>query len=417
MIGSVVELTMSDVAFGGEFIGHLAGGEAVFVRGAVLGERLQVLITHRRKRGYLGTIQRVLEPAAGRIEHPWPLGAVNATGAADYGHMNLETQREMKSRMLWRELELAGGTSLVEQVRTARGGDVLVDGVADPDPAAPGWRYRTRIAVDKLPTGVGMNIRQPDGTPRRERVTDLPLAVRDFAELGIFGADWDDAVAPGTHIRLVAPSGGEPLVLAGEQAFHAPGRPAEPRIRETVTYRGTEFAYELAAGGFWQVHTHAPGELVACVVDELAVEEGAHVVDLYSGAGLFSLVAAHLVGPSGTVRAYEGNTTASAAATNNFAAYPWAGAEAVTINARTIGDLIRGAQVVIADPPRSGLGTPAAAILAASTAEKIALVSCDASSMARDLAALVAGGRKLLAFHALDIFPQTHFVETVCILA
>ncbi|NLW13915.1 MAG: class I SAM-dependent RNA methyltransferase, partial [Trueperella sp.] len=85
-------------------------------------------------------------------------------------------------------------------------------------------------------------------------------------------------------------------------------------------------------------------------------------------------------------------------------------------NEHTIETLVEDADVVIADPPRAGLGNEAAQILASSAASQIALVSCDSASMARDVSALVRAGREITHFHAVDIFPNTHFVETVCVV-
>lgn len=76
-----------------------------------------------------------------------------------------------------------------------------------------------------------------------------------------------------------------------------------------------------------------------------------------------------------------------------------------------------GADIVIADPPRAGLGVDAAMMLAQSDARRIALVSCDSASMARDVSALLHAGRRLESFAAVDIFPNTHFVETVCVVS
>ncbi len=408
-VGSLVDLDIADVAFDGETIAYVQGAR-VFVRGAIIGERVRAEITHSRKRGYLAIVCEVLEPSPTRIRHPWPLGDVNETGAANYGHMTLAGQRDMKSRMLAGQLYAAGGEKLLARFDPDM---LVVRGVEDVDRAEPGWRYRSRIGVNKLATGVGMYLTQ---TKEHVPVDDLPLASSRMNALDIFGSAWDDDVRPGEHMRVVAPSASEPVVIVEDQVYRAPGEPAGSTIRETVSYREREYTYELAAGGFWQVHENAPDELVRCVFDSLEVTDGTDLVDLYSGAGLFSLIASDLVGPTGRVRAFEGNEIATEAALVNFAGRPWASAHATTIDERIIGDLIDGADVIIADPPRAGLGADTAKILARSEARQIALVSCDARSMARDLDALVKAGRTVVSFNALDIFPNTHFVETVCVV-
>ncbi|MDY5152759.1 tRNA/tmRNA/rRNA uracil-C5-methylase, TrmA/RlmC/RlmD family [Actinobaculum suis] len=409
MIGSAVDLEITDVAFGGEFVARHEA-ELVFVRGTILGEKVRARITHKRKRGYLATVEEILRPSPARIEHPWPLGSVAQTGAANYGHIELTAQRAMKAHMLRRELKLAGLTSGLGGASPEM---FTVDPVPEADPAAPGWRYRTRIWVDKLATGVGMYV---PNLGKHVPLTEIPLASRRLEALQVCGNAWD-ALATTTepfHVQLVAPSASPPLLLANGQAFSAPGQPAAPVVREVVEFQGEKFWYELAADGFWQVHEYAPALLVASVFDAVSVTPGDTLVDLYSGAGLFSQVAAELVGPAGKVRAYEGNELATRAARKNLAAYPWAEAYALTLDAQTIAEIVPGADIVIADPPRAGLGAQAATELARSSATQIVLVSCDARSMARDVTAILQAGRQLTYAHALDIFPNTHFVETVC---
>nr|WP_241698329.1 hypothetical protein [Flaviflexus huanghaiensis] len=76
-----------------------------------------------------------------------------------------------------------------------------------------------------------------------------------------------------------------------------------------------------------------------------------------------------------------------------------------------------GADVVIADPPRTGLGIPGAAALAASGAQAIALVSCDPAAMARDVRTMVENGRSVMSLAAFDLFPHTTHMEVVTILS
>ncbi|MDP9805649.1 tRNA/tmRNA/rRNA uracil-C5-methylase (TrmA/RlmC/RlmD family) [Trueperella bonasi] len=402
MIGKSVDVDIVDVAFGGETVGQF-DGQQLFVRGAIIGERVRAEITNIRARGLLAITREVLKPAPTRIDHPWPLGSVYQTGAANYGHITLSGQREMKTRMLRRELREAGGEELLAQFSPPMLTVQAVDG--------NGWHYRTRIGVNKLPTGVGVN---SGGT--FVRVSELPLASKRLESLDLFGNAWDETLTTGEHLQLVAPNAGSPVIMSAGQAFFSPSERAPNTIWEIVNYRGRSYEYTLGTKGFWQVHENAPDALVAAVFDNLELDERTHFVDLYSGAGLFSLVAADLIGPRGSVRAYEGNSEAAEAASANFTAAPWASSHALTIDAHTLGSLVGSAQVVVADPPRAGLGSEAAKILALSPARQIALVSCDARSMARDVAALVRAGRRVTQFVALDIFPQTHFVETVCVV-
>ncbi|MDR6938848.1 class I SAM-dependent RNA methyltransferase [Arcanobacterium hippocoleae] len=416
-VGSLVELDIVDAAYGGEFIARYED-LVVFVRGAIIGEKVIAQITKQQAKLCRAIVREVIKSAPNRIVHPWPLGAVEATGAADYGHIKLSGQREMKSRMLANQLRRIAGAKIsaqfsaqmlqVESVEFGR------DGGLRGNPDAQGWHYRTRIDVLKLDTGVGMHLLR---TNQLIALQEMPLATRRLDELDLFAAAWDKYVPPKTRMRLVAPSASPVIAVIDGKTYREPGMLVDPKIKEVVQYRGKSYEYKIAAGSFWQIHENAPNSLVAHVFDGLELQPGDRLVDLYSGSGLFSLIGADLVGQRGSVRSYEGDQRATLSAQENLRAMPWAKAEAVNIRAENIAKLVAGADFVIADPPRAGLGVDAAQELAKSQAKKIALVSCDAASMARDVSAMLAAGRKLDSFTAVDIFPNTHYVETVCIFS
>ena len=414
-VGALVELEITDVAYGGEFIGRYED-TVVFVRGAIIGERVIAEITRRQAKLYRAIVREVLVASDWRINHPWSLGAVDATGAADYGHLSLAGQREMKSLMLRNQLRRIGGETLVEQfseemltVHSVEGGR---DGSLVGQPDTAGWHYRTRIDVLKLATGVGMHLLR---TNQLVALQEMPLASRHFAQLDLFGTAWDGYL-PQQRMRLVAPSLGNPVAVVDGKVYRAPGVEANPQISELVRYRGEEYFYQIFAGSFWQIHENAPNALVRHVFDALDPQPGDTLVDLYCGSGLFSLVGAHLVGKRGKLCGFEGDARAVKSAQQNLAALSQARAATANIDQRNIGKLVQRADSVIADPPRAGLGVGAAKILGKSDARRIALISCDSASMARDISALISTGRKIESFTAVDIFPNTHYVETVCVL-
>ena len=72
--------------------------------------------------------------------------------------------------------------------------------------------------------------------------------------------------------------------------------------------------------------------------------------------------------------------------------------------------------VVVLDPPRTGVGAAAIEDLAALAPPRIVLVACDPASLARDAKALAAAGYRLEEVQPLDLFPMTHHVEAVATL-
>ncbi|MDP9832309.1 MULTISPECIES: class I SAM-dependent RNA methyltransferase [Trueperella] len=390
-------LDITDIGHGGVGIARHEG-RVVFVRGAIPGERVKAELTSSRSRYATAVVREVVQASPERVTHPWPEGAAGVTGAADFGHITLAGQRSLKERALLGNLRRIGGQELLE---TALGLGLSVAAVDDTD----GWGSRTRFDVVKLERGVGM---YREGTKELVPITSMPLALPELERL-IFDPAWDREIAPGTRVHVVGPASGEDVVVA-DRVYTAPGRKGESHIWERATTERDVFDYRVSASGFWQVHARAPHTLLRAVMKAAGVQPGESVLELFSGAGLFTVPLAKAVGPTGRLRAIEGSQRAVADAKANLAGMPWASVRMARIDERTVREV--SADVVVADPPRAGLGRKTAGALAKSPA-RIVLVSCDPAAMARDVAELVAGGRTVESMAAFDIFPHTHHVETV----
>lgn len=396
-----LELEITDVAHGGRFVAR-AGEMVVFVRGALPGERVRATITKRRKKAWFAVTDDVLTPSEHRVPVPWAAGAAGVTGAADYSHADLDYQRVLKGQVIGTNARRIGGSELGERLA-----ELAVLGVDDGD----GWGTRTRYDVVKLATGAGMFLEQSHDTCQLD---SQPLAVAELARLGIFTDRWDAAIAPGTRMHVVAPASGPDVVVTDSGTFSAPGEKVSDRIIEEAHTGDDSFVYELSSSGFWQVHHAAPSVLLNLVLAGADVNPGDRVLELYAGAGLFSLPLARAVGRTGALETVEGSGQAVSDAQANLAGYPWAHPHSGRIDAATVAPLVANSDVVIADPPRAGLGADLADVLARSSARKIVLVSCDPAAMARDSGRLLAD-REIESAHARDIFPNTHHVEIVTV--
>ena len=229
-----------------------------------------------------------------------------------------------------------------------------------------------------------------------------------------------------------------------------------------VVARGPGYLPQRAAGrdwrvspaGFWQVHPAAADTLAAAVLDALRPEPGEVALDLYCGAGLFAGVLATAVGPSGTVIGIEADAAAVRDARHNLRATPWARVhrgDAAVLLAR---NGLSGASLAVLDPPRTGIARPIIDLLSAGASasppggqegvagagragglggasgpgraggtvgagrvRRIAYVSCDPATLARDIAAFAAAGWSLEALRGFDAFPMTHHVECLATLS
>jgi 23S rRNA (uracil1939-C5)-methyltransferase len=174
-----------------------------------------------------------------------------------------------------------------------------------------------------------------------------------------------------------------------------------------LEYEAAGERFRVGHKSFFQVNRFLVNQLAELVTQGL---EGRTALDLYAGVGLFSLpLARHFE----KVTAVESD--ASAVHDLDFNAER-AGLRVRTAFTRTEDYLAHETEtpdVIIADPPRSGLGKTAVQHLVRLAAPKLIMVSCDPSTLGRDLNALIAGGYRLDRVTLIDMFPQTFHIEAV----
>ncbi len=399
MRGREVELDATNIAHGGISVARL-DGRVVFVADAIPGERvLARIVDDSKPRFWRATTLQVLEPSPHRVPHVWPEADVardpdERPGGADFGHIAVAHQRELKARVLAEALDRMAGLRR----------EVTVDAL--PGPAdGTGWRTRERLHIDADGRVGPYAARSRRVVP----VADLPLAVaavRDLAPLG-------DRMPGAASVQVLAPSVGDGarLVIDAQQPTV---------IRERVGER----EFRVDDTGFWQVHAAAPAALsdaVVAAIDPEAFDPGAANLDLYGGVGLLAAAVGDRFGPATRITTVESDARATEHAAENLA--DWVGARAVTARVeRWVGGLadasaaerarLRAATVVL-DPPRSGAGRAVVDAIASAGPASVVYVACDPVALARDAALLAGHGYELATLRALDLFPGTHHVEAV----
>jgi 23S rRNA (uracil1939-C5)-methyltransferase len=190
------------------------------------------------------------------------------------------------------------------------------------------------------------------------------------------------------------------------------GRTLESWGASGIAYRAAGETYWISRGAFFQVNRFLIDTLVQLVCE---AHSGALAWDLFAGVGLFSRVLARSFQQ---VMAVEANP---AAAGDLRAALAKLGRTHLAVQTTAL-DFLRSAvvqrdrpELIVLDPPRAGAGAEACELLLRVAAPQIVYVSCDPSTLARDLAVLQSRYR-IAALHMVDLFPQTEHLETVCIL-
>lgn len=175
-----------------------------------------------------------------------------------------------------------------------------------------------------------------------------------------------------------------------------------------LNYTVGEESYWVSRGGFFQVNRTLLEKLVTLVT---ANRSGSLAWDLYAGVGLFSRVLA---------KSFAVVVAVEAAAEDLQRSFRQPGCSAVS---STTVDFLRRAAVerdrpdlVVLDPPRAGVGSEVCTLLGRIRPATIVYVSCDPTTLGRDLAQMVDSGYKLCELHMIDLFPQTFHQETVAVL-
>ncbi|MHB8618324.1 MAG: class I SAM-dependent RNA methyltransferase [Chloroflexota bacterium] len=403
------------MAYGGSAVGRLPDGAAVFVPRGLPGETVEVEVVERKRTFARGRLLEVLEPAAERVAPPCP-HFLRSCGGCQWQQASYPAQLAYKRDILADQLRRAGGIADVPAL--------------DPFAAPAALGYRNTADFHVAGGAIGFH---REGSHDLVDLSSCPLmeppinaalaAVRSRRDrLGAIRQVGVRCGADALQVTLLSeddPRGYKPLAAELATELGNGCRVAGVRIGcvRTRGLHGDPFVHMNLAGqrfrvsplSFFQVNSAMAEKLVEEVMAQ--VRSGDRVLDLFSGVGTFGLLAAERA--EEVVGVEEHPAAMADAATNT--------AEAAAANVRWVqADVAASAelaatpwQLAILDPPRAGCPRP---VLAALNAERIAYVSCDPSTLARDLKLLLARGYHLTSIRLFDMFPQTYHLEVLALL-
>jgi 23S rRNA (uracil1939-C5)-methyltransferase len=417
--GRRVRLRTETMSYGPHAVAR-AEGKVVFVRNAAPDEEVEVAVTEEHRRYAFADLLRVIAPSPQRRPAPCPF--LPRCGGCAWQHLDYASQLRAKRALVAEHLR-----------RIAR-----VDAnVAEPlaSPLEFGYRHRLKLRVDGGRVGFfaggSHDLVEVDhcllAAPRvdaaiptaarlvralRTRTRRLEIVAGDDADAGLTvigeaeGA-WVEADEPvcrawmADHAAVVAG-----LLLAGRgwrRSWGAPGSSIRPSDALRIP---------VGAGTFTQVNPLANRLLVRTVLDLAGEVGGRRVLDLYAGAGNLSLPLAQR---GAEVTAIEGSrqavSDARAAADRLGLGSYRAVCERVDRALAALAAAGERFDVAVLDPPRSGAQEAVAPLLALRP-PRLLYVSCDPTTLARDLGRLSAHYR-VERVQPIDMFPQTYHVETV----
>ncbi|GIH99636.1 class I SAM-dependent RNA methyltransferase [Planobispora takensis] len=408
-----IELTVGPVAHGGWCVARHEG-RVVFVRHALPGERVLAEITEETARFLRADAVEVLDASADRVVPPCPFAGPGRCGGCDWQHASLEAQRRLKTDVVAEQLRRLAGIEWTGRVEEVPGA-----------PDGLGWRTRVQFAVDR------------EGVPglRRHRSHDIVpvdaclIAHPEVENVGAEVMNWRGASA----VEVIASLTGDQAVAVAPKprrtvavpdlddsvavfVNEGRGRTRTVHGRHHLTERVGGREFQVTGSGFWQIHPGAAATLLAAVMEFAAPKPGEWALDLYCGVGLFAASLAEAVGPDGAVFGVEADPMAVRDAERNLRDLPQARFGRGLVEDALDRYGIERADLVVVDPPRTGLGREVVERLAGLQASRIVYVSCDPATLARDLAWLGERGYGLAGLRAFDAFPMTAHVESVALL-
>ena len=411
-----VRLAIDKPIYGGNFLARV-DGKAHFIPFAIPGEEVVAKIVEAKKSFARCELVQLSAPSAERITPRCP--HFTRCGGCDYQHVGYETQFRWK-------------LAILKETFTREG--IALPGAIEPLTAAP-WHYRNRIRLAVDANGkLGYRERNshrviaiaecPIAEPRlitaaREFEVALPaLQPIGVEEIEFFAAPQSETVLARIQARLPQKAWLQalmpmaPLIKGTELASTGNDTRLIDQFGESsLTYKVAGTNYSVANGAFFQVNQNLLDDFCNRVLSSTIGTDGNLAWDLYCGVGLF---AKRLAAQFKIIVAVESAPLALDSLKTNLA-----GCNAEIIRLTTESFLLSSASshkpdLILADPPRAGLGEAVSARLNQVQAQKIVYVSCDPTTMARDLKHFT--NYNLTSLAMADLFPHTFHLETIAVL-
>jgi 23S rRNA (uracil1939-C5)-methyltransferase len=443
-VGERIELTLENLALGGEAIGRTDEGMVVFVRGGVPGDRGIVEITKQKRKFVSGKLVELLEPSSLRITPRCEY--FGRCGGCKWQYLAYEDQLKFKQQ------QVVEAFAHIGKLQDVPVNNIL--GIESP------WYYRNKMEFTFAEDAEEGLILGQHYAGRWDKLVDLHncylqseasveifALCRDFArkqELTAFSTNTGKGllrhvvVREGKHtgdimVNIVTSgeyfpqmdrfvrylTAGFPRIIGIVQTINrhkgqsSQGQEehllsGEPTITETIN----NLSFEISAKSFFQTNTIQAEKLyqtIQCMAD---VDKNEIAVDLYCGTGSIAL---HLASQAKMVYGIELVKEAvfnaeKNAEKNQIDNVSFHCAEAQNVLPGLLSDQ---PDLIVADPPRAGLSKKVVRHILRTTPRQILYVSCNPATLARDVAMLTDGGYDIREVQPVDMFPHTSHIETV----
>ena len=430
-------VTIEKLVYGGDGLGRMVSGEVVFVPWSAPGDEAELLLNYESKplKGHIGSLLK----SSDLREKP-PCSVFGECGGCHWQHIQPVHQRDWKGKIVEESLSRLGKLSGFNLLPTIPGGDG-----GGESGQGNAWHYRNRVQweIDTASDDLGaQDFRLGYYASGSHDVVEfdhcwiIPEALNDLANC-IRKFVRENPSVSSALLRIEAFINRENEVfLTVEGELHARlnsliksitsecanivGVAHQEKVRGRTRVRhlsGQDHlmqtlggkSFRVSAGSFFQTNFDA-AELILKTIDEWLIPDADTLLDIYAGVGTFSVC---LKDRARRIVAVEASPSAIVDAQENAKAND-ADIEVRAGDARKILTPDKDEfDVAIIDPPRGGCQPELIAWLATHVQKQILYVSCNPTTLARDLRLLVDQGWQIEAVQPIDMFPQTYHVETV----
>ena len=403
------DITLEKLTYGGEAMGRLPDGRAVFVPFGLPGEQVRVALTEDKKNFARGKLLEVLQASPDRIAPKCKHFAV--CGGCHYQNLPYEKQLLAKTEILRDQLQRIGK---------------IENPPVKPMVASPlEWNYRNHVQFHLTAEGkVGFINAKGNST--------LPIEECHLPEAGI-DAFWPNLQFESNkdveRVSLRVGRDEELMVALESESPETPEFEIEADVsvvhlfeEHAVVIAGQDNLifnilgkdFQVSAASFFQVNTKMAEKMVGYIITQLPVSPSMTLLDVYCGVGLFSKFFAPkcqtVIGIETSESACE-DFAVNLDEFDNVELYEGAAEEVLP----GLAGRLDSSTFVIVDPPRAGIERHTLDALIQIQPQMIAYVSCDPSTLGRDAARLINGGYRLVEVTPFDLFPQTYHIESISI--
>jgi 23S rRNA (uracil1939-C5)-methyltransferase len=404
----IYEVDIENLVYGGDAIGRLPDGRAVFVPFALPGEKVKLQITQQKRNHAKAKLVEILDASDIRskpiCEH------FGECGGCHYQHIPYENQVSIKTSILTEQIQRIAGIELPPVSRCI--------------PAVQPRHYRNTMQYHlSLEGGMGLFASGSDHIiPIKE--CDLPIPIIDNTRKLL-------DIEPSSQVERIEIRVGtdnEVLLAFGSTNSNLPEFSVDLPISavhlgedgntvlsgdEYVVIEVKERIFQVTAGSYFQVNTPVATAMVDYILDLVQLNPQSVVLDLYCGGGLFSAFIAPHVSHCVGVDSSPFSASDFIVNLDEF--------DNVTLYQGNVEDVLPvlklKTDIILVDPPRSGLSRAAMDALMVCNAELIVYISSDPATLSRDVKRMVGNGYSLEQISPFDMFPQTAQIESISTLS